>query len=311
MTTRASRAPATLPEFVHRAAGPLSGDLAVAAAAALAGGVAALAHYGPGLAVEDGGRGPVTAADRASHEAIGGTLRELRPGEPVRSEEGGSGTAAGADGRLWVVDPLDGTREFIAGIPEFSVMVGLAVEGRAVLGAVYQPAADRLFLGVAGAGAWAVEGAASGSPARWEARPLSVGRSAPRVLRVVESRSHPDEALTRLAGRLAGRFDVRTVRSGSAGTKCALVAAGEADLYVHPVPHLREWDTCAGAAVASGAGARVSDARGAPLEYGKADPAHPGGIFVAPPAVWERVADDVAAVAPGAGNGGAPTMATP
>jgi 3'(2'), 5'-bisphosphate nucleotidase len=127
--------------------------------------------------------------------------------------------------------------------------------------------------------------------------PIAVVASARGRLRMVESRSHPDERLVRLATRLADRFACVVVRSGSAGTKCARVAAGEADLYVHPVPHLREWDTCAGEAVARGAGARVSDCGGAPLQYGKIDPSHPDGIFVASPAVWESVAADVAAVA--------------
>jgi len=308
MIARTSPTSVTLPESVISAVGPWGEALAAAAAAALAGGTATLRHYrADDLAVEEGGRGPVTAADRASHDAILGTLSALRPGEPVRSEEGGASTLADTGGRLWVVDPLDGTREFIARIDEFSVMVGLTQDGEAVLGAVYQPAADRLFLGVVdaapprGSGAWVIEGAAEGTQADWDATALradapSLAGPEPR-LRMVESRSHPDERLRRLGERLANRFRCVTVRSGSAGTKCARVAAGEADLYVHPVPHLREWDTCAGEAVARGAGVRVSDCGGSPLRYGKVDPSHADGIFVALPAIWESVAADVAAVA--------------
>lgn len=135
--------------------------------------------------------------------------------------------------------------------------------------------------------------------AGWQhtAAPLRVAGGVPPRIRMVESRSHTDQRLRNLAARLAERFPCEAVRSGSAGTKCARVAAGEADLYVHPVPHLREWDTCAGEAVARGAGGRVGDCFGESLRYGKSDPSHSGGIFVAPPAVWERVAADVAAVA--------------
>jgi 3'(2'), 5'-bisphosphate nucleotidase len=255
-------------------------DLAVAAGAALAGGLAAMELYGrDDLSVEDPtGRGPVTAADRASQTAVLGVLGAERAGELVLSEEAPapSGTAAG---RLWVVDPLDGTREFIDRIAEFSVMVGLAVDGEAVLGAVYQPAADRLFAGGPDVGAWVVESAAR----RPRADRLEVGElHAP--LRFVRSRSHPDERIRRLESALG---EVETILSGSAGSKCALVATGAADLYVHPVPYLKEWDTCAPDAMLRGAGGRVTDCSGAPLRYGKPDPAQPGGIFAAHPAAWE------------------------
>lgn len=298
MTIRAIRGPTTLPESVRSVVGAWADDLGVAAAAALAGGAATIRHYrAADLAVEDGSRGPTTVADRASHDAILETLTALRPGEPVRSEEGGADATADADGRLWVVDPLDGTREFMAGIDEFSVMVGLAQDGEAVLGVVYRPALDQLFVGVSGAGAWRVE--AGG--ARPEASPLQVDGRAPARLRMVESRSHPDPRVRHLAALLADRFACVTVPCGSAGTKCTKIATGEVDLYVHPVPHLREWDTCAGEAVARGAGARVGSCMEEPLRYGKNDPSHRNGIFVAAPVVWERVSADVAAVAPDRG----------
>lgn len=231
------------------------------------------------LMVEDPtGRGPVTAADRASQEAILAVLEVERAGEPVLSEEAPA-PAGLAESRLWVVDPLDGTREFIDRIGEFSVMVGLAVDGGAELGAVYQPATDRLFAGAAGVGAWRVE-EASGAP-----RPerLTTG-TVHEPLRFVRSRSHPDERIRRLEAALG---EVEVILSGSAGSKCALVASGEADLYVHPVPYLKEWDTCAPEAMLRAAGGRVTDCRGEPLRYGKDHPAQPDGIFAAHPAAWE------------------------
>jgi 3'(2'), 5'-bisphosphate nucleotidase len=246
----------------------------------MAGGLAAMGFYGrDDLSVEDPtGRGPVTAADRASQDAILEVLDGHRPDEPILSEEAAA-PAGLAETRLWVVDPLDGTREFIDGIPEFSVMVGLAVDGEARLGAVYQPAADRLFAGAAGIGAWVVEEA--GGVGR--ILPLAVG-SLHQPLRFVRSRSHPDERIRRLEASLG---EVEVILSGSAGSKCALIASGAADLYVHPVPFLREWDTCAPEAMLRAAGGKVTDCSGEPLRYGKEQPAQPGGIFAAHPAAWE------------------------
>lgn len=238
------------------------------------------------------GQGPVTAADRASHEAMMAVLEAGRPDERVLSEEGEpGGESTGPDGRRWIVDPLDGTREFIDRIGEFSVMVGLAVDGEARLGAVYRPVPDRLFLGAVGEGAWVVE-RASGSTDR---APLSAPAGAEPPYRLVRSRSHPDARLERLEAAL----DAVVVVSGSAGTKCCLVAEGVADLYVHPVPYLKEWDTCAPEAVLRAAGGRVTDCFGASLTYGKTDPRQLRGIFAARPRVHEDVAHVVAGVAEG------------
>lgn len=315
--------------------GAAGADLATAADAALAGGHAAMAHYGSdALAVRQKGEDdPVTAADGAANRAILGVLASRAPGEPVLSEESGapdlltsrSPRAAGADPafrgsagpgrarrgrgrdslpsgdpprRLWVVDPLDGTKEFLARNGEFSVMVGLALEGRAALGAVYQPDPDRLFLGLAGGGAWAV----AETRQRPLARRLELRPGPPRPLRLVLSRSHGDPAMERLIDELD---EVEVVRSGSVGIKCALIAAGAADLYVHPVPHLKEWDTCAPEAVLRGAGGRVTDCGGGPLGYGKRDPRQPRGIFAARPDVWRRAEPAVRAAAEGLlGSGG-------
>ena len=260
----------------REAAGALE-DLAVAARAAWAGGIAACRFYGGELQIRDKGEDdPVTAADHAADAAILDVLGRLRPADPVLSEERRPPADRGAHGRLWVVDPLDGTKEFIAENGEFSIMVGLAGHGCALLGAVYQPATDRLFAGLAAGGAWVVAGAPHGPLAH----PLDLAERPERrrPLRFVRSRSHPDERLRRFADALG---DIEEVISGSVGIKCALVAQGLADLYVHPVPFLKEWDTCAPEAVLRGAGGTVTDCAGGPLGYGKADPVQPYGIFAA------------------------------
>ena len=257
-------------------------DLLVAARSAWLGGIAASEHYESDLDIRDkGDDDPVTAADHASNRAILAVLRRERPDDGILSEESPPPAPERRRGRLWVVDPLDGTKEFIAHNGEFSIMVGLADAGSAVLGAVYQPAVDRLFAGFARGGAWVVAGA--------QHEPVATGlriSAAPEPkppIRFVRSRSHPDERLRRLAAELG---ETEEVVSGSVGIKCALVALGEADLYVHPVPYLREWDTCAPEAVLRGAGGSVTDCAGRPLRYGKSNTGQPGGIFAATDAAW-------------------------
>jgi 3'(2'), 5'-bisphosphate nucleotidase len=257
-------------------------DLLVAARAAWLGGMAACEHYDGQLDVEDKGvNDPVTAADHASNRAILAVLARDRPNEHVLSEESPPPAESDRHGRLWVVDPLDGTKEFIAHNGEFSIMVGLAEAGKAVLGAVYQPAIDRLFAGFVSGGTWVVAGAQQDIQAVRLSLPHAPEPRHP--IRFVRSRSHPDERLQRLAAELG---DTTEVISGSVGIKCALVALGEADLYVHPVPFLKEWDTCAPEAVLRGAGGSVTDCSGSSLRYGKSDPRQPGGIFAATDAAW-------------------------
>lgn len=273
-------------------------DLETAARAALRGGRAAMAHYDENsMQVQDKGKNdPVTAADHAANAAILAVLAERTPGGPVLSEETDPGEersplrSGEAPPRLWIVDPLDGTKEFLAHNGEFSTMVGLAEAGRATLGAVYQPAPDRLYLGLVGKGAWVVADPLH----RPRPRRLEPPPPAPDRLRVVLSRSHGDPAIERLVEALG---NVEVVRSGSVGIKCALIAAGEADLYVHPVPYLKEWDTCAPEALLRGAGGRVTDCGGRALEYGKADPRQLRGIFAAGPVAWSRAESAVRAAA--------------
>ncbi len=264
-------------------------DLRLAAEAAVRGGMATLVFYrSDSLKTEEKSPGdPVTEADHASNDAVLAVICSRCPADAVLSEESAPPSRAGAGGRLWVVDPLDGTREFIDGIDEFACMVGLAHRGRAVLGAVYVPGSRRLYLGVADGGAWVAECNAAAEAgfavSIGPLRSLHVSRPADGRTRLVRSRSHPDERLARIEAALPS---VDIVPSGSVGVKCARIATGEADLYVHPVPYLKEWDTCAPEAMLRGAGGEVTDCGGQPLAYGKADPKQPGGILAGHPSSW-------------------------
>jgi 3'(2'), 5'-bisphosphate nucleotidase len=157
-------------------------------------------------------------------------------------------------------------------------MVGLAIRGEAVLGVTSQPQDGIVLLGVCGVGSWLSRGD------QFEAVHVEPKASGP--LRLTRSRSHPDEKLQALEDGLP---DAVIVPSGSVGVKCSLIVRNEADLYAHPVPFLKEWDTCAPEAILRGAGGRVTDCSGAPLQYGKQDPRQPGGIFAARADVWADV----------------------
>ncbi|MEJ2483711.1 MAG: inositol monophosphatase family protein, partial [Gemmatimonadota bacterium] len=189
-----------------------------------------------------------------------------------------------ADTRLWVVDPLDGTKEFIAQNGEFAVMVGLAIGGAASVGALYQPDPGVLYLGWSEGGSCAIPIDDQGDePEAGEAIALDLGPERAEPVRFIRSRSHPDPLLAKLEDRLP---DAETVLCGSVGVKCARIATEAADVYVHPVAFLKEWDTCAPEAMLRGAGGRVTDCGGGALTYGKPDPRQPRGIFAAREHTW-------------------------
>ncbi|MGW8281790.1 MAG: 3'(2'),5'-bisphosphate nucleotidase CysQ family protein [Gemmatimonadota bacterium] len=267
-------------------------DLETAALAAVRGGRAAMKHYrSDDLEIADKGRNnPVTEADHSANRAILDVLAERAPEDPVLSEE--SARSADVDGeagtgRLWIVDPLDGTKEFLAQNGEFSVMVGLAVCGRAVIGALFLPDPGTLFIGWSEGGAWSVPTTEQdgriqfGEPARLRLEPEPDG-----IPRLIRSRSHSDPLLSALEQRMVG---TSTVLCGSVGVKCARIASNQADVYVHPVSFLNEWDTCAPQAVLTGAGGKVTDCGGGALTYGKPDPRQRRGIFAARSGTWDAL----------------------
>jgi 3'(2'), 5'-bisphosphate nucleotidase len=252
-------------------------ELRVAERLAREAGQAALRFYGVATAALKEGGSPVTAADHAANDVIEAGLRAAFPEDAILSEESRDSPERMGSARCWVVDPLDGTKEFLARNGEFSIMIGLAVEGRAVVGAVYLPDGDVLFSAAEGGGASVIRGG--------ERRPL-VCAAAATSLRLVGSRSHADRTTLRIQEEL-GIDDVEPC--GSVGVKCSRIAEGGRDLYVHPVPYLKEWDTCAPEVVLREAGGTVTDCCGAPLAYNKAKPAQPHGILAGAPGVRERV----------------------
>lgn len=204
---------------------------------------------------------PVTEADERAEALIVPALQALAPEVPVVAEEAvAAGRTPVVGRRFWLVDPLDGTKEFISRNGEFTVNIALIEDGEPVLGVVLAPAlgrAGRLFAGARGQGAWVEDDAPR--------RPISVRAVPAEGLTVVASRSHGDAAA--LDAFLAGRTVARLANAGSS-LKLCLVAAGEADLYPR-LGRTMEWDIAAGHAVLAAAGGSVRTLAGEALRYGK------------------------------------------
>jgi 3'(2'), 5'-bisphosphate nucleotidase len=214
---------------------------------------------------------PVTEADERADAVIRPALAALAPGVPVVSEEHMANEGAPAvAGDFWLVDPLDGTKEFIQRNGEFTVNIALVGDRSPMLGVVYAPALDLLYAGATGVGAF-TEHAGRRSTIACRATP-------PEGLTVVSSRSHGDEAA--LEQFLAGRRVASAITAGSSLKFCR-IAAGEADLYPR-LGRTMEWDTAAGHAVLAAAGGRVTELDGTDLRYGKSGFANPHFVASGP-----------------------------
>jgi 3'(2'), 5'-bisphosphate nucleotidase len=201
---------------------------------------------------------PMTEADARAEAVIVPRLQALTPGVPVVAEEAASaGAAPHVESTFWLVDPLDGTKEFIGRNGEFTVNIALVHCGVPVLGVVLAPALGQLYAGARGVGAWVEEGGVR--------RPIACRQPPPEGLTVVSSRSHGDRAA--LAAFLAGRLVARQLAAGSSLKLCR-VAEGCADLYPR-LGRTMEWDIAAGHAVLAAAGGGVFTLDGRPLCYGK------------------------------------------
>ncbi len=201
---------------------------------------------------------PVTVADTQAEAIIVQGLRAAAPHIPVIAEEevaAGRHSTPGA--QYWLVDPLDGTREFAAGRREFAVNIGLIRDGAPVLGAVASPALGEIHYGLAGQGAWRRRGAET---VRIQAR-----RPPPEGLTVFASRHYADDPA--LAALLA-RYNVAALTNIGSALKFLRLAEGVADFYPR-LGRTMEWDTAAPQAVLEAAGGRVLTADGQPLRYGK------------------------------------------
>lgn len=243
---------------VPGASGQLGRELVTALQLARAAGVEVMKLRGGELGVEMKlGNEPVTVADKRASELIVAGLRAAFPGDALISEELPSTEATLAAERIWLVDPIDGTKDFIRGSEGFSVMIGMARAGRPVLGVVHQPAVDRTFFATPDGGAHVLtaDGVA----------PLAVSQIASASeVRLVASASHRSPELDRVKQTL-GIANEQNV--GSVGIKLCLIAMGVRDLYVNPATKTKVWDTCGPEAILTRAGGRLSDLFGDPVDY--------------------------------------------
>ncbi|MFF7707461.1 3'(2'),5'-bisphosphate nucleotidase CysQ [Pseudomonas sp. NPDC007930] len=206
---------------------------------------------------------PVTAADLAAHEVIVRGLRALAPHIPVLSEEDANIPLEERAQwqQWWLVDPLDGTKEFIAGSEEFTVNIALIEAGRVVFGVVGMPVNGRCWFGGAGLGAWRCEPGQAPQPVRVRQQP-----AAGQAFTVVASRRHTSERQQRLLEGLAGVVgELERVNVGSS-LKFCLVAEASADCYPRLAP-TSQWDTAAAQGVLEGAGGEVLGLDGTPFSY--------------------------------------------
>jgi 3'(2'), 5'-bisphosphate nucleotidase len=212
-----------------------------------------------------------TEADRASQDLILTHLSAAFPDDALCAEEGTPALrGAKREGRrLWVVDPIDGTRGFVMKNGEFSVMIGLVEDGRVVVGVVSEPALSRVTYAAIGNGCWVRAG--NGSPAR-----CSVTRTES-LSDAVLVQSHAKKGETPWpVTSLKPRSVVETY---SAGVKLAMVARGEVDLYVNTYPNFSDWDICAGDLLVTEGGGAVTEIAGTPVRYGTLGNAQRGGLL--------------------------------
>jgi len=226
---------------------------------------------------KDGGE-PVTKADTDSDAVIREMLQSV--GYPILSEESADDLARLSADKVWIVDPLDGTADFIRRTGEFSIMIALVRDGIPIAGIIYQPTEQRLYVAEKGIGAFAQQG---------DFKELRVNAVADLgAARAITSRHHFQESEQKLLERLGVTL---FVPKGSAGLKVADIAAGGAELYFTVTNKIKQWDTAAAHCLIHEAGGSMTSMKGAPLVYNTKDVHHEDGIVASNGAIHQLVVD--------------------
>ena len=255
-------------------------ELSVAVDLARKAGAAIMEVYATDFSVAYKGKNdPVTDADKRGNELIVKGLHQAFPHDIVVAEESEKPDPSQTGSRVWYVDPVDGTKEFIAKNGEFSVMIGLAVNGQAKVGVVYKPDGDVLYAGVVGQEAW--------MEANGERIPIAVTEPDPSAsITLAVSRSHRNPMLEQIGKDLGVG---KEVPSGSVGLKIGLIARGIADVYMEPGPYTKLWDACGPEAILRAAGGQFTNVLGEPLTYGLKQLKNTHGIVATNGAYHEKV----------------------
>jgi 3'(2'), 5'-bisphosphate nucleotidase len=262
----------------------------VAKELALAAGQVIMAHRRSGITVERKAHNePVTAADRAASDLILAGLRHAFPDDVHISEEAPDDLRRLRPGaRVWYVDPIDGTQDFIDGRQGFAPQIGLCVDGEPVIGAVFRPVPGHLYWGGPAIGAFREM---DGVTTAIHVSPVDTLTN----LRLVASASHPSKRVAKIKAELG---ITRETNIGSIGVKVALIAAGEQDLYCSATTRTSVWDTCAPHAILLGAGGRFTDIYGHPLRYTDADLGHRQGLMASNGLVHDQVVRRIGSLLP-------------
>jgi 3'(2'), 5'-bisphosphate nucleotidase len=265
-------------------------ELQVALRLAREAGAAILEYYDKPLQVErkvdaDEYTEPVTQADRAANELIVSALKREFPDDGILAEESVDTERRLSKRRVWMIDPLDGTNGFIARDGDFAVQIGLAVEGRSVVGVVYQPLTDVLYRAVEGAGAW-VERAGFEAERALVSKATDVGQ-----MRLAASRNHRSPRMDRVVRALGIREEVQR---GSVGIKVGLIIERQCDVYIHLSPRTKQWDTCAPEIILREAGGQMTDLFGEPLGYNDRDVQNRNGLVASNGAAHARIIEELA-----------------
>jgi 3'(2'), 5'-bisphosphate nucleotidase len=219
---------------------------------------------------------PVTVADKEASAHIVSELRRLFPDDGILSEELPDTSARLSKSRVWMIDPMDGTREFIAHRDEFAVMIGLAIDGAASLGVVYQPTSDKLYSAAPGLGSFL-----NGAPLRVSPEKIAAN------LTIAVSRSHRSARIGRICDAMSIRQSIQT---GSVGLKVGLIVEGKAHLYIQAGNQTHLWDTCGPEAILKEAGGRMTDIHGDPLLYSGREVRNMRGVVASNGVIHDRAA---------------------
>lgn len=236
-------------------------ELAVAEAAARAAGVLIMGLFKGKYDVQEKSKNnPVTTADLEANRVIRETIHNNYPDDGWLSEEDADNTQRLSASRVWVIDPIDGTKEFIEGVPQFAVSIGFVVDGRAKVAVVYNPAKQRFYKASAGRGAFLNE------------QPIQVtSRSDVNGAKLLVSRSEPQRKFQ----VFVDRCEIKPV--GSIAYRLAKVAGGDGDATL-TFRNIHEWDICAGVLMVEEAGGKVVDGDGNAMLFNRETPKHRGVV---------------------------------
>jgi len=262
-------------------------ELAIAKRLAVEAGARLMDYYQQAFTIDWKAPGdPVTAADREASELIVRNLAHEFPTHAILSEEEPDNLSRLDESHVWMIDPMDGTREFIEHREEFAVQIGLIVEGTPVLGVVYQPTVNKLYYGAKGTGAFLESNGA--------VIPLHVSKEeiASRMTMAISRAQH-----SRRVEEIRQRLRIKSVvRMGSVGLKVGSICEGVAHLYVHTGSRTHLWDTCGPEAILREAGGRMTDIANQPLRYTTPEVRNTNGLIASNGVIHDRAVQVVQAV---------------